>query len=34
MKIAGEELREGPSEEGEKIPLIWQERLCAPQGRQ
>jgi hypothetical protein len=33
MQIAGEELRKGPSEEEEKIPLIWQERLCAPQGR-
>jgi hypothetical protein len=33
MHVADEELRRGPSEEGEKIPLIWQERLCVPQGR-
>ena len=33
MRIASEELRQGPSEEGEKMPLIWQERLCAPQDR-
>lgn len=33
MQIAGEELRQGLSEEGEKIPLIWQERLCAPKSR-
>jgi hypothetical protein len=32
MKIAGEKLHQGPSEEGGKPPLIWQERLCAPQG--
>jgi hypothetical protein len=31
MQIAGEDVRQGPSEEGEKKPLIWQERLCAPQ---
>ncbi|MGY4256839.1 hypothetical protein ACVI1L_003907 [Bradyrhizobium sp. USDA 4516] len=34
MQIAGEELRQAPSEDGEKIPLIWQERLCTPQGKQ
>lgn len=33
MQIAGEELRRDPSEEGEKIPIIWQERLCTPQSR-
>lgn len=32
MQIAGDELRRGPSEEGETTQLIWQERLCAPQG--
>jgi hypothetical protein len=33
MQIAGEELRQEPSEEGKKMPIIWQERLCTPQGR-
>ncbi len=33
MQVAGEELRRGSSEEGKKIPIIWQERLCVPQGR-
>jgi hypothetical protein len=33
MQIASEELRQGPSEEGEEIQPIWQERLCAPQSR-
>jgi hypothetical protein len=32
-QVAGEELRKGPSEQGEEMPLIWQERLCAPQGK-
>ena len=33
MHVANEELRRRPSEKGEKTPLIWQERLCVPQGR-
>lgn len=33
MQVASEELREGPSEEGDKTPLIWRERLCSPQGK-
>lgn len=32
MRIAGDELRRGPSDEGQKSSPIWQERLCAPQG--
>ncbi|WP_424630926.1 hypothetical protein [Bradyrhizobium sp. SYSU BS000235] len=32
-QIASDELRQGPSEEGEKIQPIWQERLCVPQER-
>jgi hypothetical protein len=31
-RIAGDEFRRKPSDEDGKTPLIWQERLCAPQG--